>query len=528
MEFETKLAVGSPTMGFHFRFEHVNLVAYLTTATAEAPTATSGDLHEFVGALAQSDPRTFFVSRDRQWLSRMQVAAGFALEQLPFGRRDDVAPLESGVVSRVLQPLRDELSSFELYGFVVPSGGGRRGNGRKDSMLMSSMGFLATASHANALVLFPEFVSALPPMADDNVSPAFAAVADHANGEPGVVFWTQRGTTVFVREDCADDVVKELLRCLESGRPSELDVILRRFDKNPSRRVLHLSDLHFGTPEAARNLGLLQAEMANVVGAVDRVVITGDLFDSPDPMAAAGFRSFSQYIERLSGVAPVVVPGNHDQRIAGVVGQSFEQISKIPYNPVVVDASARMLIISLNSSIRGVLARGRVTQEQLVAVGSEIMNRHSVSPETRGYLRVVLVHHHPFSFGTEPVTLIQRALSKIGVGDEALLLLEDAEEFLEWCARWQVSVVLHGHKHQARYVSRTIRPKGAPSHLVTSIGCGTSLGAEGFPVSYNVVHWDERGRRWMVNFFESYGGGPFLPKMVGLSRHVGEAFDSVV
>jgi len=61
---------------------------------------------------------------------------------------------------------------------------------------------------------------------------------------------------------------------------------------------------------------------------------------------------------------------------------------------------------------------------------------------------------------------------------------------------------------------------GAPEHSVTAIGCGTSLGAEGFPVSYNIVHWNDQRRQWMARFFESKNGGPFVPKLITTMRNV--------
>jgi hypothetical protein len=62
----------------------------------------------------------------------------------------------------------------------------------------------------------------------------------------------------------------------------------------------------------------------------------------------------------------------------------------------------------------------------------------------------------------------------------------------------------------ARHISRRIRPVGAPAFDVTAIGCGSSLGAEGSPLSYVVHNWDERSRRWSTTFFESRNGGPFV------------------
>jgi hypothetical protein len=45
---------------------------------------------------------------------------------------------------------------------------------------------------------------------------------------------------------------------------------------------------------------------------------------------------------------------------------------------------------------------------------------------------------------------------------------------------------------------------------VTAVGCGSSLGAEGLPLSYNVLEWSPAAGRWKVSFFSSRGkGAPF-------------------
>ena len=42
-----------------------------------------------------------------------------------------------------------------------------------------------------------------------------------------------------------------------------------------------------------------------------------------------------------------------------------------------------------------------------------------------------------------------------------------------------------------------------------AIGCGSSLGAEGSPVTYNLLEWNPEKRIWHASFFESINGGAF-------------------
>ena len=98
--------------------------------------------------------------------------------------------------------------------------------------------------------------------------------------------------------------------------------------------------------------------------------------------------------------------------------------------------------------------------------------------------------------------------------EEALLELKDAADLHRWCLDWGFPTILHGHKHKRRYVSKPITHDGRTIEL-TAIGCGSSLGAEGSPVSYNLLEWNAERGRWVASFFESVNGGAF--REVGLS-----------
>jgi hypothetical protein len=183
-----------------------------------------------------------------------------------------------------------------------------------------------------------------------------------------------------------------------------------------------------------------------------------------------------------------------------------------------VDDDLQTVFLCFNSSLKGNLARGQTGERQRTRVAGEHRNALAVRPELREYLTVALIHHHPFSFETTPTTWFQRALVSMRLSDEPTLKMEDAEAFVDWCARWRVSAVLHGHKHVPRYETRVVTPEGAPAHEVTAIGCGSTLGAEGSPLSYCLLSWDPHAARWSATFYESRGGGPFLPALITVTR----------
>ena len=52
---------------------------------------------------------------------------------------------------------------------------------------------------------------------------------------------------------------------------------------------------------------------------------------------------------------------------------------------------------------------------------------------------------------------------------------------------------------------------------LTAIGCGSSLGAEGSPLSYNMLEWAPDSQRWVASFFESVNGGAFREVVASVS-----------
>jgi hypothetical protein len=200
----------------------------------------------------------------------------------------------------------------------------------------------------------------------------------------------------------------------------------------------------------------------------------------------------------------------------GMFGDDYRQVALIGSTKVVVDDHCEMIFVCFNSSAGGRFARGRITTPQFRQIGAEYRTLTAARPELKKYLPVVLVHHHPFSFEVAPETWVQRALASIGISDERLLHMEDADDLHKWCLDWKIKTILHGHKHKARYVEREVSRDNEKMQL-TAIGCGSSLGAGGAPVSYNMLEWDSLSQRWVGSFHESINGGAFREIVVSVS-----------
>lgn len=512
-------------MGARFRLEHANIVAYITSRSYGAPRVLRQDLVDFLQAFAfEADGRLIsepFPERE-PWAETIEKVARQALDRLSEIPGVGSSVLPPSTVRRLLEDLQSEFAHFQLFALAV---------GADDRLQQIAQDLARWPMYGQLLVLIPDYSPTNRNFEVLDPIPAFSRAIHSAPDWPGVLFWTHTGASAFARLEDAEKLGRKLVDAVHDGKrrlrsffpfPSTpaFDDILHNWTRRNAReyrRLLHLSDLHLGTRDADENQTILDAELRDIVQKVDRVVITGDLFDSPRKNHATRFVNFSTNITHLAGGRePIFVTGNHDQRMFGNFGKNYEQVARIGSQTIVVDDACKMIYICFNSSKGGCFARGRITKSQFRQLGGEYNTHISARPELESYLPVVLVHHHPFSFDVPPETWVQHALSAIGLRDEAFLVLKDAEDLHRWCLDWKIKTILHGHKHKARYVERKVA-HGADQMLLTAIGCGSSLGAAGSPVSYNMLEWDPGTRRWAASFFESVNGGAFRETLVAAS-----------
>jgi 3',5'-cyclic AMP phosphodiesterase CpdA len=287
---------------------------------------------------------------------------------------------------------------------------------------------------------------------------------------------------------------------------AEVDRVLRQMALSQrSKRILHLSDLHFGTKEAARRRSWLKEHLAKELTTADRVVVTGDLFDDPKEPLRESFDEFRIDVENITCKDLLVIPGNHDVRrkgnALGLLGRNAEYVSDLRWEPVVVDDDLQTVFLSFNSSETGNFAQGSVGERQRLDRSLLLSREVRRRPEVADFLRIALVHHHPYAYTSAPTALYERILAGLFGGDERFVAFEEAEAFVEWCAAQGVSLVLHGHKHVPHLV--TVR---LAMREITVVGCGSTTGVEGKPMCYDVITMDPSTKRWNVLFFHDEKG----------------------
>ena len=482
-------------MGWTFQLEDANIVAYLTTPKAKSPEVTYHHLSSFLQGLVY-DYGQAFISNDETWPERMGRKASRIVNQIPddlLWTQERISPDE---FDELIEPLRDELQDYDFYALAVFEPNNTNVNER----LMAFMKNGAYASETHGLFLITDQwrnfnYQILDPF------PPIQQIAKHPGNVPGVVFWNENAST-FVSITHADDLLKRILEAAKHSKSAVTHVLQTSSLGPPEKRILHLSDLHFGTKRATALEEYLVASIAREAEKVDRIVITGDLFDNPTSHAKNAFTNFRSQLERITNKDLVVIPGNHDESFKGnrlgFIGRMFKEVASLEWSSLVIDPEMRCIFFAFDSALDAkISAQGVVSDEQLIRVGTMYQSRLDRDPDLANYLSVALIHHHPFSWSSSEPKIL-------GYSVENLLYLQNAQDFLEWCALRNIPLILHGHKHVPRHVVEGINADGK-WRRIQSIGCGSSLGAEDGPLSYNILSWHPQTRNWSAAFFVDNG-----------------------
>lgn len=509
-------------MGAQFDLSHINLVGYLTDETGlAAPRSDLDTIGKFLMSLAygQNLISSTHGSAD-DWTQQVSNAARDQFNRLnfQFGEPSNDQPIDS---RRYLDPLRTYFTGYDFYALVLPSD--RFDDQESNLRFFREAGF---GSGANGLVLLPSqrHEPGLAQFVDP--FPALRVLAEQPIAPPGVLFWTRLGSACALSlPDAFRFLRHDLLDALSGGLRATDKVIALQASRRRSKRILHLSDLHIGLAEATQRRSYLKRHVRGLLPSIDRVAVTGDLFDTPSENLRASFDEFRRDVEDGTSKRLLVIPGNHDMRIKGNaiggLGRKAEYVTDLDWSPIDVDDDMQTVFFSFNSSETGNFARGSVSLRQRLLRAERHDDEIHRRKQVRDYFNIALVHHHPVNYGSQPTALYERILARLG-GDDRLIAFEESEDFLKWCGGREVGLVLHGHKHIPHLV--TVPPARSDSGEVTVVGCGSSVGAGGKPMCYDVVTIEPTTKRWSVSFYqdERGDGSGFTIQNVALDLRVSQ------
>ncbi|MBC7857240.1 MAG: metallophosphoesterase [Burkholderiaceae bacterium] len=229
------------------------------------------------------------------------------------------------------------------------------------------------------------------------------------------------------------------------------------------RKLLHLSDLHFGRIDPAL-MAPLKARVEQL--APDLVVVSGDLTQR------ARSRQFQQariFLDSLPGPR-IVVPGNHDVPLFNLLSRFFRPLDKYrrhitdDLTPEYVDE--QIAVLGVNTARSLTFKDGRIGHDQIARLRARLA---SLPPE----LIKVVVTHHPFDLPPhlESGDLVRR-------GPLAMAMFADHG----------VDLLLAGHLHASHAGNTAARhPIAGYAALMVQAGTATSTRGRGETNSFNFL-----------------------------------------
>jgi 3',5'-cyclic AMP phosphodiesterase CpdA len=229
------------------------------------------------------------------------------------------------------------------------------------------------------------------------------------------------------------------------------------------RKIVHLSDLHFGRVDYSV-VGPLIETIKELEP--DVVVVSGDLTQRA---RSHEFKEAREFLDKLPS-PQIIVPGNHDVPMYNVLARFLQPLDK--YRRYITDdlkpfhADEELAILGINTARSLTIKDGRVNEEQIEGIRQRLC--HFAEEVTK-----IIVTHHPFD---------------LPEGHDEDELVNRAEMAMEALAKCGADVLLAGHLHISHTGHSSARYKIAGHNaLVVSAGTATSTRGRGETNSFNVL-----------------------------------------
>ena len=248
------------------------------------------------------------------------------------------------------------------------------------------------------------------------------------------------------------------------------------------KKIIHVSDLHFGT-ESPPVTEALTKDIKEFVP--DLLVVSGDLTQRAKRREYVKAREFLEHFD----MPWIVIPGNHDIPLYNLPGRIWKPFRKFEtyFDSTTSCYRSDWLDVSGLNSVRNLRWKsGRITSEQLGQC------RISLDEDPDEWVKVLVVHHNLFFVP--------------GLKDTSKLF--ETRLMHKALSRHHVDLVLFGHDHSSNV--RLIDPEldGARSFILVQAGTALSSRTRKEANSYNRISISETEclidiRRFADNQFRS-------------------------
>ena len=313
---------------------------------------------------------------------------------------------------------------------------------------------------------------------------AFFCAMKNAESWPGVLIFNEH-QYVFVPIHNDEDF-QQLLHHIDQN-----DSLFNVYDEHDkSSYILQLSDLHLGRDKREKGMMRLYDSLNHVVPYLKsiypiKVLITGDLMESPNRKNMYLANDFMNSLKKKYKADVTFILGNHDVIVHGFnIGgrQKSKVIAYLLGESIKVLEKEKLILIKIDTTSEGNLARGKVGQRQLFEIDEEL----DAIDHLEDYTLFAMLHHHVY-----PISKAQFIKTKWHENTflnriiETSKVLVDSHLLIDWLKDNNVKYVFHGHKHL---------PFFRKENQVYYIGAGSATGglkeSRSRYISYNILKFD--------------------------------------
>ena len=291
----------------------------------------------------------------------------------------------------------------------------------------------------------------------------------------------------------------------------QIDEVFKRiedhtiFDNVPEYQdetyFIQLSDLHLGSKQTDLGSYVLNESLDELYHGLPqdnqlKFLITGDLMNSPNRKNMYSASSFMNRLKSQYHSDVTFVLGNHDMIVHGLNIFKRQKTKVVAYllgENIKVLPDVKVIIIKIDSTSQGNLARGKVGNRLLMEIEEEL---HSIR-NLQDYTLVVMMHHHILPLRKDEF-LKTKWNEKLFMGKiaDSTKALVDADEVLKWINKHHIRYIFHGHKHVPCIVKKD------DTYIMAG---GSSCGGETKEnksryLSYNLLKYDTKDRQFKYCF----------------------------
>ena len=267
------------------------------------------------------------------------------------------------------------------------------------------------------------------------------------------------------------------------------------------RRILHISDLHFGRTDeqvVAALIGKIHEVMPDVL------VVSGDLTQRARSWQ---FQDARRFLDAFA-CPKIVVPGNHDVPLENLFDRFFSPLAK--YRKYITDdlsptfRDTELAIVGISTARSFTRASGSINERQIEHARQFFC---SVGPD----IVKIVVTHHPFDI---PENLNDR------------YLLRRSRHAIAALATCQADLYMAGHSH-VPFAGLSERRYTIAHHTALIVQAGTSLSTRtrSVPNSFNLIHVD-RPALTVEHFQWDAQQARFVPASASHFRHTAAGWRS--